>query len=84
MSRSRPSWSVGSALDKGFESSRVTIVLGELVSLAIEILQKYIPTRDSSMMDLITNTLGAAAGATLYQRKMIQSVLARFGWAIER
>ena len=44
----------------------IVVLLGSLLSLAIELLQIYIPTRYSSSMDLICNILGTAAGAILF------------------
>jgi VanZ family protein len=42
-----------------------TIILGGLTSFLIEFLQAWLPTRDSSYLDLINNILGAALGAWL-------------------
>ncbi len=38
---------------------------GFVVSFVLETLQAYLPTRDASLLDWVTNTLGAAAGGAL-------------------
>jgi len=40
----------------------LTVLAGAMLSVSIEILQAYLPTRDSSQMDLICNTLGTVLG----------------------
>jgi glycopeptide antibiotics resistance protein len=43
-----------------------TVLLCGLLSLSIETFQWFLPTRDSDMTDVITNTMGAVGGALLY------------------
>ena len=44
----------------------LSLIIGFSISLAIEILQVLLPTRHSSMSDLITNTFGTGIGSIIF------------------
>ena len=63
--------------------SVTTVFVGLLISLTIEVLQVFLPTRSSGSTDLITNTLGAAMGVMIYRsglaKRLLTSVRQKFG-----
>ena len=53
------------------------ILAGAVMSLLIESLQFYLPTRDSDLTDVISNTLGSVIGVLLCRTSFANAVLSR-------
>ena len=56
-----------------------TAIVCGLLSLAIEVVQFYIPRRGSGITDIITNTLGAAVGAMLLHSRLTRKAMRKIG-----
>ena len=49
-------------------SRLIVVIIAFVFSLSIEIAQVWIPSRDSSLMDLMLNTLGGVLGMLLFEK----------------
>jgi hypothetical protein len=56
---------------------------GGAISLLIELVQCRLPTRDSSMSDLILNTAGSVIGASLYRGTLVRLTKRWIAWTIQ-
>jgi hypothetical protein len=69
---------------RGFRRPALTAsALGGAISLFIELVQSRLPTRDSSMSDVITNIAGSIIGASLYRGTVARILDSCIAWMIQ-
>ncbi len=56
----------------------LSVLAGFAVSVTIEVLQAFIPSRGSGILDIITNTFGTYLGALMFQWQPVRNVAAKF------
>jgi VanZ family protein len=61
-----------------FQAIILATLVGALLSLVIEVLQAYIPSRTSGTTDIITNTIGALIGAALTNPNLVRKIVLKF------
>ena len=59
----------------------LTVIFGAMTSLIIECLQAYLPSRDSSLPDVINNILGTTLGTMAFKVRLVPDELAGRGAA---
>jgi hypothetical protein len=55
-----------------------SVIACGILSFIIEVLQYYVPRRNSGTTDIITNTLGSVLGAVIAQSSVVRKILGRF------
>jgi VanZ like family len=61
-----------SSVEQWKRPGAAAVFLGFVISLTIEVLQAFLPTRNSGMTDIITNTTGTVLGTMLYRCSLVQ------------
>lgn len=62
---------------RSLRAALVVVLIGSLLSLLIEVLQWFLPNRNSGMADLFTNTSGTVIGVLLYRWPPVRALLTR-------
>jgi VanZ family protein len=55
----------------------LTVLSGALISLTIEVLQAFVPSRASGVLDIVTNTFGTFLGVLVFRWSAAQSLAVR-------